>query len=106
MDEVKKWIVVSTATLAISVWVTFFFLLVGQKEPMIATNQTNITHSKEKLPVDQQFVRFEIVKSKSTDTKRQNQLSKEKQSNSIIMYDFEKENPVSIDTLLAELNIK
>ncbi|WP_079708247.1 hypothetical protein [Paraliobacillus ryukyuensis] len=111
----KRWLVIGVSVTAISVWVLFFFLLIGQTDPKLASNQKEVTYQKVKINAQHgQFARFEDHSNDANTVKQSEQKKSAKPKNEQkessptqdIMYDLEKSNPVSIDNLLAELNIE
>lgn len=118
----KKWLVIGMSAFAISVWVLFFFLLIGEKDSLRVMNQSFVTYYSEQPEQEsQQFVRF--ATNNEPDASKEETVHSDAEERSVqasndnheqvttnptqkIMYELEKKNPVSIDDLLAALNLE
>ncbi|WP_117170577.1 hypothetical protein [Paraliobacillus sediminis] len=114
--NIKKWLVIGLSSTAIIIWVLFFMILIGRDAPELTAKQ-HTTAVREEVALSSQTNRFNQVdqpKSEQTDMldesmdfeeNREDQLAKSTAIDQEILYDFETGNGVSIDALLAALNI-
>lgn len=101
----RKWTVIGFSIAAIAVWVAFFIVLVGKEVPDITARQHAVA-TREVNVLNDQSKRFEPVEeNESTDESQNNQQPEDTSSNQDKLHEFEKGNAISIDELLAALNI-
>ena len=102
----KKWMVIGLSFLIIIVWISFFFVLLGKETPQLAGKQHE-TSVREEIVLSKHIKRFETAGLIHENSNTNNNLTKRQIVNkSDILYDFEQGNSVSIDELLAALNIE
>lgn len=114
--NIKKWLIIGLSSTAMIIWVVFFMILIGRDAPELTVKQ-HTTAVREEVALSSQTIRFKQIdqpNSKQTDMldesmdveeNREDQLAKSIGIDQEMLYDFETGDGVSIDALLAALNI-
>ncbi|WP_112181625.1 MULTISPECIES: hypothetical protein [Paraliobacillus] len=114
--NIKKWMIIGLSSSAVIIWIVFFIILIGRDSPELMAKQ-HTTSVREEVALSNQTNRFKQVDSEtnsadqdmpveSMDEENQDvQLADNTNIDQNILYDFEVDNAVSIDELLAALNI-
>lgn len=114
----KKWLILGFSSATMIIWVAFFIILIGRDTPELTAKQ-HTASIREEVALSSQTNRFKQVDQsnneqtnmidKSTDVegnkKDQLKLAKSTGTEQEILYDFQTGDGVSIDALLAALNI-